>query len=227
MKDLRKYPRFTTNLEVQFLDRSEAKGTMIDASREGALIILSSKLKAVNSFISFSVFLPKKDDFDEEGNPLIEKIKMIAKVVHHTKYKGDDAMGIQFLELESKDLSKWLSLLGKIKEDQEVLTLRTIDESEPPHDYAGFTIRFKSRSKLKNFFPKKLSEPLFISTKVEKNIGDMVQITLIHPETEDLLHFLAVVEGFGIHPEKPNKTALFCKFFKLTPKLKQAIENFV
>jgi len=216
MKNLRKFPRFYTNISITFLDRSSAQGVMVDASREGSLVIISSKLKPINAYVSFEVSLP-----DELP------IKIVGKVIRHTKIQNKDAMGIQFLELASQDLTKWLQFLGKVKEDQEAIPIKTVDEESVKNDYPAFTLRFKSRGKLKQFFPFPLTEMMYFSSSISFEKGEKINITLVHPDDERLLHFVGVVQKYDFHPNKEEKKGLYCTFEHMDESLKKKIEDFV
>jgi hypothetical protein len=220
-KELRKYRRFHTDIDITMQDRSQAKGKMVDVSREGCLIILPKGLKPINSFITLKAYLGKKD---------LEGVKIVGKVVHHTKYQNQDAMGIELLELAVEDLHRWLNFLGSSQQEQDAMplkVLKTQDESVKVTPYPSFTLRFKNLEKLRAFFPDDIRDPIFVNTPIEKKIGETLELTIVHPEQEKILQILVTVSKRGQHPVRTHKTGLFCLLDDPSDKTKEEIDAFL
>ncbi|MEZ4819743.1 MAG: hypothetical protein R3A45_07560 [Bdellovibrionota bacterium] len=183
---------------------------------KGALVSIESKIKPVNAYVSFNVLLST-----------IDSIKIVGKVVRHTQHQGKDAMGIAILELSSKDLSNWLNFLGGIREDGEAIPIRTTDQNTLKNKNPNFTIKFLTRAKLKQFFPSSLRDEFYFTTTRAMNPGQEINLTLLHPDNDNLLHLLIVVQRYGDHPTKKGKQGLYCKFVEPNLELKQNIQNFV
>lgn len=221
MKELRKYRRFRTDIHIVMQDRSQAKGKIVDVSREGCLIVLPTGLKPKNSYITLKAFLTETN---------VNGIKIVGKVVHHTKYKNQDAMGIELLELAAEDLNVWLDFLGGSLKEQEAMPLKVLkknQDSTPSQSYPSFTLRFKNAEKLRGFFPEDIRDPVFVNTPIEKKVGQKLELTILHPDHDQILQFLVIVSKYGQHPVQTHKTGLFCLLDNTTQHMKKKIDEFL
>lgn len=216
MKNLRKYKRKKTDIDVKFMDKTQSTGKMVDASREGSLVIVSDKLKPINAFVTFTIEL-------EQG----KSIKLVGKVIRHTKIDNKDAMGVEFLELGSQDLTHWLDLLEKTPQDDQAIMVRAINQDSPQNPYPSFTLRFQSMDKLNNFFPSPITAPFYFSTSVEIPQDDMINIVLVHPEREDIFEFVAIVIRYGPHPQKKNRKGLYCIIDDTSEEFQASLKRFL
>ncbi|MCB0271818.1 MAG: PilZ domain-containing protein [Bdellovibrionales bacterium] len=245
---VRKHPRYKAKVLVRFSDK-RTDGILLDVSREGALIVSeSNQQKSVGSFIVFSAFLdgalpPKetstqeialnkifksKEENEKVDNPF--EVKISAKVVRHAQYKGRNAMGLQFMEIDHKHLLRWLRFLGDIKEKQEVLPFGTqsISNRKEIKKEPGFTIRFQNKEFLKEFLPHEPTGSFFIPTKRLSEKDKKVRVTLVHPTEEKLLEIEGVVKSScNSKIDNTPQDGILCSFASLSKDLIQKINNFL
>ncbi|MEZ4819707.1 MAG: PilZ domain-containing protein [Bdellovibrionota bacterium] len=217
--DMRKYPRYKAKKPIRFSDKV-TDGIMVDASREGALIVIeSNQFKKIGSYVTFSVYLdghlpPKQKTtpeialnkiFNKKPAELInsDRVKISAKVIRHCQYKGRNAMGLQFLDMHEDHLTRWLTFLGQTKKKQEVLPFGTSNPQKNPEQKKdpGFTIRFQDMKYVKEFLPEN-RQGSFYSTKKISTKNKKIRVTLVHPSQEKLLQIegmckLAMTKDWG------------------------------
>ncbi|MCB1197852.1 MAG: PilZ domain-containing protein [Deltaproteobacteria bacterium] len=244
--DMRKYPRYKAKKPIRFSDKV-TDGIMVDASREGALIVIeSNQFKKIGSYVTFSVYLdghlpPKQKTTPEIALNKIfnnspaeatnsDRVKISAKVIRHCQYKGRNAMGLQFLDMHEDHLTRWLTFLGQTKKKQEVLPFGTSNPQKNPEKKKdpGFTIRFQDMKYVKEFLPREPTGEFFIPTKKISTKNKKIRVTLVHPSQEKLLQIEGIVQT--CHDKRLGKSeldGLQCSFASITNDLIHRINNFL
>lgn len=238
-KEQRRYPkRYSTQVPVEFLDKTKAKGTLINLSRDG-ILVTSKKVKSVNSFVRLIVFLPG-----------IEKgVTINGKIVRHTTVNDMTAMGIQFLEMDAANRDQWLNYLSTFSRNikassavdmvinQEKNINISVDNEEDEKNVnidpfqtkeSQFILKFKSVKRLEEFFPQNWKdEDFFIRTNIKKDKGDRIVTRMVHPESQEELKLNAIVQKYGKHPLKVHKEGIFFKIVGYNSKIEAKIRKFL
>ena len=155
---------------------------------------------------------------------------------------GVAGVGVQFLNVDSKDRAKWLEFIGEI----EALTgSHKVSESESglpsvgPADQkserraftrttASFMVRFRTRERLEHFIANNVSQGgMFLRTPVLRPIGERVQVVIIHPETDRDFEIEAEVAHTNEHGTPENPKGMGLKFHELRPETKTALDAFI
>lgn len=226
-KEKRRYPkRYTTEVPVEFLDKSKTKGMLVNLSRDG-ILVTAKKLKPINAFVRLNVLLPGS----EKG------VTINGKIVRHTVVNEVDAMGIQFLELDAAHRDVWLNYMSQFSRNAKiVLKNMVVDEREeksvivkqPEPKSSQFILRFKSAQRVEEFFPQDWkNEDFFIRTDIKKDKGDKVTITMVHPVSQEQLQIKAVVQKYDRHPVKADKEGLFFKIAVYDSTVESQIRKFL
>jgi hypothetical protein len=134
-KEKRKFPRYTTDLEVLFYDQKRTRGRIVDISKKGCMLTLKDgATRPVGSLITFRVFFEGKAQLEENTMPSISMaeltksktqpeyspdryphaVKILALVARHTIYNDKAAMGIQIKDINDADMLKWNKFMEKI-----------------------------------------------------------------------------------------------------------------
>jgi hypothetical protein len=225
-KENRRYPkRYNTQVPVEFLDKTKAKGVLMNLSRDG-MLVTAKKLKAVNSFVRLTVKLPGT----------IDGIMVNGKVVRHTVVNEENAMGIQFLEMDAHNRDVWLNFISNFTRNAQTMldemVLHRDKSQEIESTFQGnestFMVKFKTVNKMEAFFPQDWkNEDFFIRTTIQKNRNDRVILRLFHPDTNDELKLNVVVQKYGRHPIKIYKEGLFFKIAGYNSKIEAKIRRFI
>lgn len=225
-KEKRRYPkRYSTEVPVEFLDKSKAKGMLVNLSRDG-ILVTAKKLKPVNSFVRLNVMVPGS----EKG------VTINGKIVRHTVVNEVSGMGIQFLELDAAHRDVWLNYLSQFTRNAKMMLKDMIlDEKDeksvvvqPEQKSSQFILRFKSAQRVEDFFPHDWkNEDFFIRTNVKKDKGDKVTITMVHPVSHEELKLNAVVQKYDHHPVKVHKEGIFFKIAAYDNTVENSIRKFL
>jgi hypothetical protein len=225
-KEQRRFPkRYMTQIPVEFLDKARAKGTLINLSRDG-ILVTANKLKPVNSFVRLVVFIPGHD----------VGVEINGKVVRHTIVNEINAMGIHFLEMNPGDRDHWIKHISELTQsahslsmmEQALIEERSINIEPFKGNESTFIVRFKSVTRMEDFFPQDWkSEDFFIRTNIKKAKGDKVIIKLIHPETNEELKLNVFVQKYGRHPLKVHKEGIFFNIVGYNSKIEAKIRKFL
>lgn len=254
-KEKRKYPRFDVNLEVIFYDKRRTKGKLINISKKGCLLTTDSGLmRTVGSMITFRVFFSGKTYLSEGTVPQISMravtkttgpvesandqypnaVKIIGKVARHVKYQDQLAMGIVLHELDGNDLVKWNSYLAQVGKEQVVLPYSgpdevTLPKADPPTSTVTniYTIRFKTLQHAIRYLPTDPKGLFFLPSKTLRKKGDLIKISMIHPENQSELSFNAKVEAYGLNPKNESTIGVFFRYENLSIELKKQINKFL
>lgn len=247
--DMRKHTRYKAKKPIRFSDNI-TEGVMVDASREGALIVIEGQPKKIGSYITFSVYLdgtlpPKKVTtpeialnkiFSKQNQKLTQpsntsEVKIAAKVVRHADYKDKyKAMGLQFMDMNADHLMRWLSFLGEARKNQEILPFGTsnVSNRKQVKKSPGFTIRFQDMRYIKDFLPAEPTGSFFIPTKKESKKDEKVRLTLVHPSQERYLQVEGVVRTYcNSKVDNSPQDGLLCSFASLNASLIKRINNFL
>lgn len=225
-KEQRRFPkRYATQIPIEFMDKTKAKGTLINLSRDG-ILVTSKKLKPVNSFVRLLAFIPG----------MAAGVEINGKVVRHTMVNETNAMGIRFLEMNAADRDAWMKHISNLTQSSYSLSLMEqsiIDEKsiniEPfKGNESTFIVRFKSVQRMEDFFPQDWkSEDFFIRTNIQKKKDDKVIIKLIHPGTNEELKLNVLVRKYGRHPQKVHKEGIFFNIIGYNSKIEAKIRKFL
>ena len=227
----RKTDRTPSRIRAQLVQKNVTETTTINVSRNGVFLKETSE-RAVNSLIRLRLFLP----------PDQKSIEVFGRVAWKGKAAGVDGVGVQFLNVDSKDRAKWLEFIGEI----EALTgSHKVSESESglpsvgPADQkserraftrttASFMVRFRTRERLEHFIANNVSQGgMFLRTPVLRPIGERVQVVIIHPETDRDFEIEAEVAHTNEHGTPENPKGMGLKFHELRPETKTALDAFI
>jgi hypothetical protein len=166
-KEQRRFPkRYATQIPVEFMDKTKAKGTLINLSRDGMLVV-AKKLKPLNSFVRLKVNVPG----------VARGIEINGKVVRHTMVNEENAMGIRFLEMDAADRDSWMKHISSLTQssfsmalmEQSIMDERSISVEPFDGKESTFILKFKSLQRMEDFFPQDWkSEDFFIRTNIKK-----------------------------------------------------------
>jgi hypothetical protein len=225
-KEQRRFPkRYATQIPVEFMDKTKAKGTLINLSRDGMLVV-AKKLKPLNSFVRLKVNVPG----------VARGIEINGKVVRHTMVNEENAMGIRFLEMDAADRDSWMKHISSLTQssfsmalmEQSIMDERSISVEPFDGKESTFILKFKSLQRMEDFFPQDWkSEDFFIRTNIKKNKGDKVIIKLIHPVSNEELKLNVLVRKYGRHPLKVHKEGIFFNIIGYNSKIEAKIRKFL
>ncbi|MEZ4818573.1 MAG: PilZ domain-containing protein [Bdellovibrionota bacterium] len=247
-KNQRKYERYAINIPVLFMDDAKTNGRMINVSRNGCLLVVDAGTQIpLRKEFSFQAFLDGKVYPTERTSPGInvkdlsrlkpsglQEVRITGQVMRFTIHEGKEAIGIQIIKIEKEDFMKWINFVVKKQNEQEVFNFGGFDDVDLKYQkqerrkYQRFTIRFKTPEGLIKFFPTTEQETFFIPTDVQRTQGTRIAVSLIHPESQDVLQVFGHVISFGPDPKRKNKTGLFCRIEeKHTESFKYDVNNFL
>ncbi len=117
-----------------------------------------------------------------------------------------------------KDARDNLSLSIFIRED-EIFT----------GEEAVFTLKFTTKEKMQNYFPKTGMEnhEFFVKSDIKKPAKTRIIVRAVHPETKKILVMYANITRHGPHPRKPDQQGIYYKIAQLDLEQISMIQKFI
>ncbi len=230
----RRSDRISSRIRAEIIGRRTVETYTVNVSRNG--VFLRDKAEhQVNSVVRVRLFLPPE--------------KIVINVLGRVAWRGQkdsfDGVGIQFLNMDTDARKTWLEFVAQVESLD--ATSRSIHVEEPPEKpaplpspppeperrttprtRASFMVRFRSKNRLEHFMTNNLSQGgMFLKTPVLRQVGERVQVVIIHPDTELDFEIEAEVAHINEQTSEKGPKGMGLKFVAITPELQQALAQFI
>lgn len=194
----------------------------LNVSRNG--IFVRDVAQAENSLVRLRLYVP----------PDQYKIEIFGRVAWKGEVGGMKGAGIHFLNLDSADRDHWITFVAQVENldhagEPSKPTLGTSAERRTaPRHKASYMVRFRSPERLQDFITTNLSSGgMFLGTPVLKNLGDRVQVVLVHPDQDKDFELEAEVVRINDTPSEAEAKGMALKFLELSTERKEALDLFL
>ncbi|MFH1018134.1 MAG: PilZ domain-containing protein [Pseudomonadota bacterium] len=222
--------RISAKIRAQIVGRQTVETSTVNVSRNG-VFLKDTAQRPVNGVVRIRLYLP----------PEQAVVNILGRVAWSGKKSGFDGVGVQFLNLDTDARKKWIEFVAHVENlDASNHSIRTDEPSrEPsppveaerratPRTLASFMVRFSSKNRLEHFMTNNLSQGgMFLRTPVLRQVGERVQVVIIHPDTEEDFEIDAEVAHVNEQTTEQAPKGMGLKFISLTPEVEKALNEFI
>jgi uncharacterized protein (TIGR02266 family) len=216
--------RVEMKVEVEYKDLQHFYREYTKNLSKGGLFIKTKKVLPQQTVIEITLKIPQ---FDSPFSLVGEVVHVIEPELAEA-HGWDPGMGIQFVDFEegSKQI---LDEFGarKYRDNPE---LRSDDRRQHKRKKLRLRVRFPSEDVLRQDYSQDLSRGgIFIQTAKPRKVGDMIEMTLVHPTTEKELQLNGKVVRIITedNPRTNMKAGMGIKFIDLREEDKKDIRDFL
>lgn len=222
MVERRRDPRIPARLRVELQEKSVLETFTANISR-GGLFLEAPIQKRLNELVRLRVRLPNRP----------APVEIFGKVAWQHQEGDPRGFGVHFLEIDSEDRRGWLAYLAEVSA---ILAGAQPGASETPgperraalRKVASFFVRFRTAERLESFLTRDMSDGgMFLATPVLRNIGDQVQVVVVHPVTAAEFELCAEVTRVNAEAGEAGPKGMALRFCPMTDEQKVALSAFV
>lgn len=183
-------PRIEAKLRVGKKSRTGSYETFMgNISQSGIFLETPKPFAKIGDKVDLIIHLPTSRE-------TVGVVGKVVRIVGANQIGVTKGMGIEFLKIEAKQTVLFNKFL------EELLSARGLGCRNYPRMDARIVVEFKNPKEMGKSLSNNLSKGgIFIQTKAQFNLGDIVSLILIHPVTSEMLE----IDGEIVHIRKSLK----------------------
>jgi hypothetical protein len=225
----RRSKRYRQELAVELHDRSGSRHLhAVDVARHG-MFIRTDDPPRPRHLVQLTVHLPT--------GPISAAVT-VSRAIHEPKVGGDKGVGVQFFALSAEAKSRWDEYIHALAaqesaQKRQPLAIMSLPGQAPPlprvdHGAHGgaatFLVKLKSVERLRAFYQDHvLQGGTVLFTPVLRDVGEVVQLVVVHPVTDEEYPVPGVVAA--VHAQRPKRLEIH--FDLRTPEALASFDAFV
>ncbi len=220
--------RVSSRIRVEVLEKNRVETISLNVSRNG-IFIKEAADRPLNSLVRLRVYPPEEP----------KAIELLGRVAWKGSVEGTAGVGVHFLKLDSDDRDRWVEFVAQVEALDTIDPLSdhphipsipeaTSERRSAPRKLASFMVRFRTSERLREFVTRNVSTGgMFLETPVLKNLGDQVQVVIVHPDLDRDFEILAKVARLNPKKTDAEPKGMALEFLDLGEERQKELDTFL